>query len=61
MAENKNIEVGGRLHSIATGNVLTGANEILDDDKGKKQSVINTETYSLVNNINERLNGLSHD
>lgn len=59
MAENKNIEVGGRLHSIATGNVLAGANEILDDSKNKKQSEINTETYSLVNDINERLSGLS--
>ena len=61
MAENKNIEVGSRLHSIATGNVLAGANEIFDDDKNKKQSQINTETYSLVNDINERLNTLSHD
>lgn len=61
MAENKNIEVGGRLHSIATGNVLAGANEIFDDDKNKKQNDINTETYSLVNDINERLNGLSPD
>lgn len=61
MSENKNIEVGGRLHSIATGNVLAGANEIFDDDKNKKQNDINTETYSLVNNINERLNSLSPD
>lgn len=61
MAENKNIEVGGRLHSIATGNVLVGADEIFDDDKNKKQSEINTKTYSLVNDINERLNGLSPD
>lgn len=60
MAENK-INVGGRLHSIATGNVLAGANEIFDDEKNKKQNDINTETYSLVNNINERLNGLSPD
>lgn len=44
MAENKNIEIGGRLHSIATGNVVTGANEVLDDDKNKKQSDINAET-----------------
>ena len=45
MAGEKYIEVGGRLHSIATGNVLAGANEIIDDEKeGKKQSDINTET-----------------
>ena len=39
-----NINIGGRLHSTATGNVVAGANEILDDVKGKKQSVINQET-----------------
>ena len=38
-----NINIGGRLHSTATGNVVAGANEILDDVKGKKQSVINQE------------------
>ena len=38
-----NIDIGGRLHSTATGNVVAGANEILDDSKGKKQSVINAE------------------
>lgn len=58
MAENK-INVGGRLHSIATGNVLAGANEIFDDEKNKKQSQINTETYSLVEEINAKLNTLS--
>lgn len=60
MAENK-INVGGRLHSIATGNVLAGANEIFDDEKNKKQSQINTETYSLVEKINAKLNTLSPD
>lgn len=38
-----NINIGGRLHSTATGNVVTGADEVLDDSKGKKQSVINAE------------------
>lgn len=37
------INVGGRLHSIATGNILTGADEILDDYKSKKQSEINID------------------
>lgn len=59
MAENNNIKVGGRLHSIATGNVLAGANEILDDTINKKQSEINTETYRLVENINESLENLN--
>ena len=40
----ENINIGGRLHSTATGNTVAGANEILDDSKGKKQSVINQET-----------------
>ena len=39
MAEN--INIGGRLHSVATGNVVTGANEVYDDTKNKKQSEIN--------------------
>lgn len=52
MAENNNIEVGGRLHSIATGNVLTGANEILDDTINKKQSEINSDLYSKYNGLN---------
>lgn len=38
------IDIGGRLHSMATGNVVAGANEILDDEKEKKQSEINAET-----------------
>ena len=40
---DKKINVGGRLHSIATGNILAGADEILDDSKGKKQSEINVD------------------
>ena len=40
----KDINIGGRLHSIATGNVIAGADEILDDNLGKKQTQINTET-----------------
>lgn len=55
MSETKNIEVGGRLHSIASGNVLAGADEILDDTIGKKQSQINVETYKLVENVNKSL------
>lgn len=39
----KDINIGGRLHSIATGNVIAGADEILDDKKQKKQSDINAE------------------
>ena len=39
----QDIVIGGRLHSAATGNTVAGANEILDDAKGKKQNVINQE------------------
>ena len=35
--------IPSRLHSVAEGNVVTGANEILDDGKNKKQNVINQE------------------
>ena len=35
----------GRLHSIASGNVLAGANEIQDDDFGMRQSEINKQVY----------------
>lgn len=41
---SKTIYIGGRLESKAKGNVVTGANAILDDTKGKKQNVINKET-----------------
>ena len=57
----KNINIGGRLHSIATGNVVAGTDEILDDNLGKKQTQINTETYSLVESINNALADLSPD
>lgn len=53
------IPIGGRLHSTATGNVVAGANEILDDTINKKQSEINVETYRLVENINESLENLN--
>lgn len=57
----KDINIGGRLHSIATGNVVAGTDEILDDNLGKKQTQINTETYNLVESINNALAGLSPD
>jgi len=40
----KRIQVGGRIESNEVGGIVTGAAEILDDAKGKKQSVINGET-----------------
>lgn len=41
MANERMILIGGRLHSIATGNVVAGANEIWDDELKMKQSDIN--------------------
>lgn len=54
MADNK-INVGGRLHSVATGNVIAGANEILDDTQNKKQQDINAELIEAVGTVNSRI------
>ena len=54
-----NINIGGRLHSVATGNVVAGANEIVDDNNGKRQSEVNSETYTYVQSINNALGSLS--
>ena len=35
----------GRLHSIASGNILAGADEIYDDDLGMRQSELNEQVY----------------
>ena len=60
MAENNNfINVGGRLHSIATGNVLAGTDEIYDDGKGKKQSTINAETDAILAQHTSVIQGLN--
>ena len=58
------INIGGRLHSIATGNVVSGADEILYEPTNgtpKKQSEVNMETYEYVANINAALQELSPD
>lgn len=60
MADNK-INVGGRLHSIATGNVLAGADEIFDDTKGKKQSRINAETDLHFENLDSHATNTDTD
>ena len=39
----KTVDIGGRIHNPEVGNIVTGANEILDDTKNKKQDVINSE------------------
>lgn len=49
-----NINIGGRLHSAATGNTVTGANEIMDDNLGKKQDVVNQQLQQAINNEKNR-------
>lgn len=52
--KTKDIQVGGTLHSIATGNIIAHADEVMDEDYGKKQSVINQE---LSNRLTGELKG----
>lgn len=47
------INIGGRLHSVEVGNVVTGANEILDDTIGEKQDVINQRLFQAVEGITD--------
>ena len=49
------INIAGRLHSMATGNVVAGSDEILDDTLGKKQSVINEEVGEELTGIHSQL------
>lgn len=51
MAEQ--INIAGRLHSVETGNVVTGANEVKDDNFNEKQDVINARAalYVLKPNV----------
>lgn len=56
------INIGGRIHNTEVGNVALGANEVLDDTKGKKQNVINAETDAeLLRLENEKQDNLTFD
>lgn len=58
----KRIYIGGRFESVEQGNVVAGANAILDDTKGKKQNVINSETDAeLLRLSNEKQDNLTFD
>lgn len=49
----------GRLHSIASGNVLAGADEVLDDDLNLRQSEINEAVYgNSPNSMKSRLESI---
>ena len=41
MAEQKYIMIGGRLHSVASDHIVTGADEVYDDELKMRQSDIN--------------------
>lgn len=51
--KTKDIKVGGTLHSIATGNIIAHADEIMDENLGKNQSAINQEIRENITNIAE--------
>ena len=55
----KEINISGRLHSREIGNVVAGADEILDDNEKKKQSQINAELIGGQEQLEQDLqNGL---
>lgn len=59
------INIGGRLHSSATGNIVTGANEVYDDKKQKRQSEINSdvdsELHATGTGVQDRLSTLEDE
>ena len=58
----KKVIVGGRIESKEVGGIVTGAAEILDDAKGKKQSVINQETDAELLRLDQsKQNNLTFD
>ena len=61
------INIPGRLHSVETGNIVTGADEVLDDNMGLKQHVINqqvgesiTQLESSTSAMAERIEEVAH-
>ena len=45
---NKNINIPGRLHSVVSDSIATGANEVYDDILGKSQQQINSELIARI-------------
>lgn len=61
------INIPGRLHSVETGNIVTGADEVLDDNMGLKQSAVNQQVDEAVSQLesstaamSERLEQVAH-
>lgn len=44
----KRVKIPGRLESAETGNIVTGADAVMDDAKGKTQVVINSEVDAAI-------------
>lgn len=47
----KRVKIPGRLESAETGNIVTGADAVMDDAKGKTQVVINSEVDAAIINL----------
>ena len=45
------INIPGRLHSVETGNIVTGADEVFDDNMGLKQSTVNQQVEEAVSQL----------
>ena len=57
---NKTIPIPGRLHSVASDGVVTGADEIFDDTKQKFQNVINQEIDQALSDLDEKIGDLDN-
>ena len=44
----KRVKVPGRLESAETGNIVTGADAVMDDERGKTQVVVNNEVEAAI-------------
>ena len=58
---NKNINIPGRLHSVATDGQVAGANEIYDDEQQKFQQEINNDLHNEYETLQKTLDNLSPD
>ena len=47
------IDIAGRLHSVATGNIVTGADEVLDDRLGQKQNIVNANVQAAIAQLSD--------
>lgn len=45
------INIPGRLHSVETGNIVTGADEVFDDNKGLNQQTINQQVGEFITQL----------